>query len=507
MKIINVLKFSFFTFISRILGLLRDVLISRYLGAGGVSDAFFVAFKIPNLFRKLFAEGSLQAVFIPIFNGLLGVNQTKARQFASSVFAILSISLLILLVILQIYTAQWVGLISPGFKAKNIETFNLTVLLTRITLPYLFFISLATFYSAILNSLGKFALVAFLPALLNISIIIALLFSGYNSAIMASVGVFFGGVLQLLMVAYVCKKAGWLVGGFKINFASKPVKQFFKRLLPVVLGAGVYQVNILVDIAFASLLSFGTISYVFYADRIYQLPLSLIGIAIGSVLLPALSNVALSKVDYIKTINQAMLLGLAFALAATCGLVVFSNNIIYSIYFGGKFMQTDVNITAIMLVIYAFSLPFNVLIKIMLPVFYSKGNVKIPLYSTIIGLVVNVGLLYWLVVIKNNIFGMAYATTVASVLNFIILVVVMYVKLNIKFSLSFFAEVAKIVIITIILTILGLALKPWFLNVSNINIARLILFAIVCIVFVVFVVLLKLFKTTVYNQLKVMFNK
>jgi putative peptidoglycan lipid II flippase len=513
MKLKNVIKVSFWTLISRVLGLLRDILLSRYLGAGFVSDAFFVAFKIPNLFRRLFAEGSMQSAFIPIFNKIFHQDEVKARQFANAIFTIMVFTLLLLLIVLEIWTPVLVSIISPGFLERGEEVFNLCVFLTRITLPYLFFISITSFYSALLNSLGKFAVVAFLPTLLNIAMIVLMFFNQTNVAQYASIGVFVGGVLQLILVGFWVYKNKWLVRFTSFNLLSSDVKLFYKKIIPVVLGAGVYQINIIIDTVFASLLAFGTISYLFYADRIYQLPLSLIGIAIGSVILPSLSKAIQqnnNQANEIKT--KAILFALLFSLCATVGLIVFANEIIVSIFVGGEFSMLDAKITANMLAIYAISLPFNIIIKVLLPIFYANSNTKTPLYSTLFSLIINFILVAVFVLLFSSQYGIAIATTVSSIFNFIVLWVVLQKKYTIVFDSKFKIELFKILTASAVILLASLVFKAflmYFIDTyfANIIITRLFLCSIVLFIIVLLFVILKKLKSSIYLEFKNLKNQ
>ena len=501
----NVFKIGIFTLLSRVLGLIRDILISRYLGATILSDVFFVAFKIPNLFRRLFAEGGIQSAFIPIFTSLYAKDHLRARNFASAILTILSVTLLIFLIILEIFANQLVTIISPGFTKSGNEIFSLAVLLIRITLPYLFFISIATFYGAILNSLNRFTLVAFLPSLLNLSIIFFLSLDFSNHALLASIGVVIGGLTQLIFVIIWVKKCGWLVGFGGLYGVKENVKRFFRKLFPVILGAGVYQINIVIDVFFASLLTFGTISYLFYADRIYQLPLAIIGIAIASVSLPFLSNKKNSIAKHNKVKQQTLLFGLTFSMGAMIGLIIFANEIIRAIYYGGVFSYESVSITAKMLIIYSFSLPFNICTKIILSMFYAKGDTRNPLYSTLFSLILNIILLFFFVVVQHNPFGIAWSSTVSAVFNFIILFFILQKKHRIIFKRYFFIELKKILQSNILLFCFCLMAKyiliKYLIFTSNINILRFSLFVTVISAIILFFYCLKLLKSSVYNDL------
>ena len=282
--------FSFYTLISRVLGYIRDLLIAIYLGSGPVADAFFVAFRIPNTFRRLFSEGTFNAAFVPSYSSELVKGKNKAQNFANEVFNLLLISLFFIVVIIEILMPGFVYIIAPGFN-ENSEKLSLTIYLTRITFPFLFFISLASFFSAILNSHNKFAAAAAAPIILNIFLIIVLFYGSYLNdqlVVFLSYAVSLAGLVQL--VALIFYSRNLYLPKFSLNFKiSKKIKMFFGKLLPSIFSSGVTQINILVGTIIASFQA-SAVSYLYYADRIYQINLAIAGIAIGTILLPSLSK-------------------------------------------------------------------------------------------------------------------------------------------------------------------------------------------------------------------------
>ncbi len=511
MNIKNFFKVSFWTFFSRVLGLIRDIMLARYLGAGIMADMFFVALKIPNLFRRFFAEGSMQAVFIPIFSQKFSINKNKAKIIASQIFSIFFTILFIFVIILEIFTPYVVKIMAPGFVSKGLDVFERTIFLVRITLPYLFFISLVSFYSSILNTIYKFSLVAFLPALLNIFLIIFIYYGDMlgGKDIGASFGVLFAGIVQLIFVLYGCYKSGWLVGFtfFKKNMKlALETKSFFKKLLPVIMGAGIYQINIIIDIIAASLLSSGAISYLFYADRIYQLPLALIGISIATVVLPSISSKGNETSNNDNKI-KALLLGLALSIPASSALFILSKYIMLILFFGGSFSILDVHNTALCIMVYVICLPANVIIKIILPFFYSKGDIKTPLYSTGICLVINIILVFSLAH-RFGFLGIASATAIASYINFIILFGFVIFKKYLQLNKTFYSELIKIIIINVVFFVclfLFNCLIEYF-NVSIMLKRLLIIFIIVISVLFVFF-MLKLFQSILYLDIMSVIKK
>jgi len=281
--------FSFFTIISRLLGYVRDILIAVFLGAGPLADAFFVAFRIPNTFRRLFSEGTFNAAFVPSYSSLIS-NKKQSENFANNIFNLLIIGLLFLVFIIEILMPLFVFLIAPGFEG-DFEKMQLAITLTRITFPFLLFISLASFFSAILNSHNKFAIASAAPIILNI-LLIGVLFFGkiLNDELVyyLAYAVTLSGILQFIFLYFFIKKYFSPKLKFQIKINGK-LKSFLKKLLPSIFSSGVTQINILVGTIIASFQA-SAVSYLYYADRVYQINLAIAGIAIGTVILPQLSK-------------------------------------------------------------------------------------------------------------------------------------------------------------------------------------------------------------------------
>ena len=295
--------FGFYTIISRLLGYLRDILIAIFLGTSFLADVFFVAFRIPNTFRRLFAEGTFNAAFVPSYTSELAKSKSKSIKFANEIFNLLFLSLFFLVLIIELFMPIFVSLIAPGF-VDNSEKIKLAIDLTRITLPFLLFVSLASFFSAILNSHNKFAAASASPIILNIVLIGVLIFGKHlNDQLIyfLSYGVSLAGLLQLIFLYRFVKKFYSVKFNFKFKINNK-VKIFFKKLLPSIFSSGVTQINILVGTIIASFQA-SAVSYLYYADRIYQINLAIAGIAIGVVVLPQLS-----KHVFLKIINKLLLI-------------------------------------------------------------------------------------------------------------------------------------------------------------------------------------------------------
>ena len=384
--------FSFFTLISRVLGYIRDILIAIFLGTSIFADAFFVAFRLPNTFRRLFAEGTFNAAFIPSYTSTRIENKKKGKKFADEVLSLLLLVLVFIVTIVEIFAPYLVYIIAPGFIEDDIK-FDLAVQFTRITFPFLLFVSLSSFFSGILNSYNKFAAAAAAPIILNIVLILSLIISYYqelNLAKQLSYAVTFSGILQLLFLIYVTNKFYKPFINFKIKL-NKKVKFFFKKLLPSILSSGVTQINILIGTIIASFEA-GAVSYLYYADRIYQINLAIAGIAVGTVSLPALAKAFKNKnIIQLTTIqNKSFELSLLLSIPACLGLVLGSSEIVNALFGYGSFSVEDVEMTAKALKYFGFGVPAFALIKILANFFFARNNTKIPFYISVFIVLINI---------------------------------------------------------------------------------------------------------------------
>ena len=390
--IASISTFSFFTLISRVLGYVRDILIAIFLGTSLFADAFFVAFRLPNTFRRLFAEGTFNAAFIPSYAGELSQDKEKADHFARNVFNLLFIILLFLVLIAEIFMPQLIYLIAPGFY-KDPAKLMLAVDLSRITFPFLFFISLASFFSAILNSYNKFAAAAAAPIILNVILIGSLFFSQWldiSDVLTLSYAVSFAGLLQLLILFFFVRKNFKPILSIKIKI-DKKIKFFFRKLLPSIFSSGVTQINILVGTIIASFQA-GAVSYLYYADRVYQINLAVAGIAVGTVILPELSK-HIKNNNSVQTTNlqnRALELSLFLSIPAATALVLASEEIITSLFGYGSFDQESVINTSIALTFFAFGLPAFSLLKIFSNFFFARNDTKLPFYLSALSVILNI---------------------------------------------------------------------------------------------------------------------
>ena len=374
--------FSIFTLISRILGYLRDILIAIFLGTSIFADAFFVAFRLPNTFRRLFAEGTFNAAFIPSYTSAKLKDKKTGKKFADEVLTIILLILLLTVTLAEIFTPYLVYIIAPGFIIDDIK-FNLAVELTRITFPFLLFVSLSSFFSGILNSFNKFAAAAAAPIILNVILIISILISyinNFNIAKQLSYGVTIAGIIQLIFLIYATLSL--YKPSFKYNFKiTNKVKFFFKKLLPSIFSSGVTQINILVGTIIASFQS-GAVSYLYYADRVYQINLAIAGIAVGTVSLPVLSK-AFKLKNYSKVINiqnKSIQLSLLLSIPASLGLIIASKEIVNGLFGYGSFTQKDVQMTSYALVFFGYGIIAFALVKIFSNFFFARDNTKTPFY-------------------------------------------------------------------------------------------------------------------------------
>ena len=374
--------FSFFTIISRILGYIRDILIAIFLGASIFADAFFVAFRLPNTFRRLFAEGTFNAAFIPSYTSAKLKSKKSGRVFADNVLGFLFLILTFIVTLAEIFTPYLIYLIAPGFVEDDVK-FNLAVELTRITFPFLLFVSLSSFFSGILNSNNKFAAASAAPIILNIVLILSIFLSylqDFNIAKQLSYGVTMAGILQLIFLIYFTLK--FYKPKLKFNLkVNNRVKFFFKKLLPSIFSSGVTQINILVGTIIASFQS-GAVSYLYYADRVYQINLAIAGIAVGTVSLPVLSKALktknFSQVSNIQ--NNSIQLSLLFSIPASLGLIIASEEIVNGLFGYGSFSSNDVKLTAFALMYFGYGIVAFSLVKILSNFFFARDNTKIPFY-------------------------------------------------------------------------------------------------------------------------------
>ena len=383
--------FSFYTLISRVLGYVRDILIAIFLGASILADAFFVAFRLPNTFRRLFAEGTFNAAFIPSYTSEKVRGKKNGQKFADEVLLLLIITLSFIVLLAEIFTPYLVYLIAPGFF-DNTEKFNLAVEFTRITFPFLFFVSISSFFAGILNSNNKFAAAAAAPIILNVVLIFCLLLSYFLNLDFAknlSYGVTLSGIVQLIFLIFFTQRYYKPSIKFK-NQISFKIKLFLKKLFPSIFSSGVTQINILIGTIIASFEA-GAVSYLYYADRVYQINLAIAGIAVGTVSLPILSK-AIQLKNLKKIINiqsKSIELSLMLSIPASLGLIFASEEIINSLFGYGSFSVNDAQITANALKYFGYGIPAFALVKVLSNLFFARNNTKTPFYLSLFIVLIN----------------------------------------------------------------------------------------------------------------------
>jgi len=461
---------SFFISISRIVGFVRDIIIAQYIGVSVLSDAFFAAFRLPNFFRRVFGEGAMNSAFVPIFVEKLKDKNSDMdeKYFVQNIFSLLLYILLIFTIVFQIFMPFLMKILFPGF-ALDPEKFSLLVSLSRITIFYLIFISLVALCSGVLNSLGKFSVPASAPIILNITLIFSIFaFESFvpNYAYALSWGVFVAGVLQFLWLMFFTIKSGMLLypKAFSLKlFYNSDIKKFFRKLLPAVIGGNVLQINLLIDSIFASMIV-GAVSYLYYADRINQLPLAMIGIAIGIALLPTMSRkIKDGEIEgAIRLQNLALEVGLILVIPATLALTCLAYPIIVTLFERGKFTHEESFFVAKALQFYSYGLPAYVLVKVMEPAFFSRGDTRTPMKIAIICLFSNT--------ILNAIFffhglefvGIILASIISSYLNLFFLVTNLFRKKHFYFEKNFSIKVVKIALPAILMAAILLLMKDFF---------------------------------------------
>ncbi|MFZ4125162.1 MAG: murein biosynthesis integral membrane protein MurJ [Rickettsiales bacterium] len=450
---------GFFTLLSRITGFVRDVIMANMIGASWLSDAFFVAFKLPNFFRRLFAEGAFNVAFIPSFASILtSEGRDEAMKFASEVLSILLLVLLVLNAVFIVLMPWITPLFAPGFTDTP-EKFDLTVALSQITFPYILFISLVSLLGGILNSFNKFAAPAANPILLNVCMILGMMFLTAYTATPAhalAISVFVAGIVQLGWLIAICRNHNMLPSLLVPRITPK-VKTMLLLMAPAALGSGVQQLNLLVDVIIASHIP-DAVSYLYYADRITELPIGMIGVAIGTAMLPMMSKQIRegNKLGAQNSMNRGIELVMLFGLPATAALLALAEPIIRVLYYHGAFNAHDMVATYTALMAFTIGLPAFLLVKVFAPGFFANHDTKTPfkiaVLCVVINLILNLTLSIWLAHV-----GMALATSIAGWVNAILMGYILYKRgifvpdMTLKKRLLRMSVSAKIMVLGVIL--------------------------------------------------------
>ncbi len=412
--------------ISRVLGLLRDIVFAPLLGAGGSADAFFVAFKIPNFLRRLFAEGAFAQAFVPVLSEYRAAGSAAAvRHFIDRVAGCLGLTLVALTAFVVVASPVVTTIFGAGFLLKHPEQYALTVDLLRITFPYLLLISLTGFAGAILNSYDRFAVPAFTPVFLNVVLIVAAVFVSpmFNEPVFALAwGVLVAGVIQFAFQLPFLTRLG-LLPHPKVDWSDESVRKVLKLMAPAMFGVSVSQINLMFDTILATFLPSGSISWLYFSDRLVELPLGVFGVGIATVILPNLSRLHASGASaFSSTLDWAIRMILLIALPAAVALVVLAEPLLYTLFQYGKYSPNDVAMASYSLQAYALGLTAFMLIKVLASGFFSRKDMRTPVRVGIIAMVANMGLNVAFVVPLHYYWqvghaGLALATAASAFLN------------------------------------------------------------------------------------------
>ena len=419
------------TLLSRVFGLLRDIALATVFGASGGTDAFLVAFKIPNFMRRLFGEGAFSLAFVPVLSEYKETRDRAAlKDLVNHVAGTLGGFLLVLSILGMVFAPAVVYIFAPGF-AKDAGQLQLTADLLRITFPYIFFIALVAFAGGILNSFHQFAIPAFTPVLLNICLIASIFFLApyFDEPLMALAwGVAVAGVAQLLLQFPFLLKLG-LMPVPRIKRGHEGVKKIIRLMIPAIFGSSVAQINLLLDTVIASFLVTGSVTWLYYSDRLLEFPLGVLGIAIATVILPTLSqqHARQSGEQFNQTLNWALRLITIITIPACVGLFIMAGPILASLFEYGKFTASDTYFASLSLMAYMLGLPALIVIKILAPGYYARQDTRTPVRYGIIAMVcnmlMNIAFVVPLVMMDYEAphVGLALATSLSAYINAMLL--------------------------------------------------------------------------------------
>ena len=523
---------SFLTGISRISGYIRDVFIAAFLGAGIFSDVFLIAFKFPNLFRRITAEGALTSSFLPIYAKLRTQNgdEIAIKYFKKIVYNV-TLLLIFLMIFFQILMPFVVYILAPGF-VKNNEITNQIISLTRITMFFMPLISAVALLGVATNVSGRFWILSFTPVILNSCIILSCFFITDFWAIKSlplGIATVIGGVLQLIFMIAMIKKYKILIPKkIKERVVSKDdksvinssIKQTWRRFLPAAFGGGILQINLLVDTILGSLIGFGAVSYLYFADRISQLPLGIIGVALSTTLLTSLSKANAKKdiKQFSKELIISLKIGLFFSIPSAFVFIFYNDLLITVLFERGEFNFYETKQTSLALSAYSFGIPAFIMIKSCQPAFLATGNTKTPMYIGLFLLILNIFLSLSLMSYLQHA-GIALATSIASWIGLIIYITLLVRNGKItkpKFSLkekdyNLFSIIIYSLKITLIscLMILSMKLAQYILQINNLK--EIFLLIILCVIgFFMYILTSLIFKyipQELYDFISLKFRK
>ena len=410
---------SFWTFVSRILGLARDIVFTSLLGAGVALDAYVVITKIPNVFRRIFAEGAFNQAFVPVLSEYKENNsENEVKVLINNVFGVLASALLVITAVVLVITPIFVLIFAPGFYEEPIKK-ELATDILRITFPYLFFVSLVALSGSIMNTYGKFSIPALTPVFYNLVLVCTAIWIAplYAVPVYAIAwGMFVAGCIQLLIQIYPLLNLG-LLPKFSLDLKHPGVKKVVYLMIPGIIAGGVTQLNMLVDTILASFLPTGSPTWLYVSDRLMQLPLGIFAIAIGTVILPRLSSLHQTEntQEFSKTMDWSIRLVLLIGFPAIIGLVVLSEPIILTLFERGEFLAADTSKTSLSLIALALGLVAFMLIKVLIPGFFARQNPQTPVKIALASMLVN-GFLAWLLAFYLGFHhvGLAMASSIAA---------------------------------------------------------------------------------------------
>lgn len=467
---------SAMTMISRVLGLLRDMVVARYFPVDGATDAFYVAFRIPNLLRRLFAEGAFSLAFVPVLSEYREKQTPDTlKDLLDHVAGYLGLILLVVTVIGIVAAPIVMWVFAPGFDNKPDARPDLAIQMLRITFPYILFISLTAFVSGILNTFHHFAIPALTPALLNVVMIITAIWGApyFEQPILALAwGVFFAGLAQLVFQLPTLFRLG-LLPRVRVKRGHAGVSRIMKLMIPALFGSSIAQLNLLINTMLASFLTVGSITWLYYSDRFVELPLAIVGVALGTVILPKLSSdhAKADAREFQRTMDWAIRLGLVVSIPATLGLMLLAKPILATVMMHGAYQWKDVQMSALSLITYSFGLSGFILVKVLAPGFYSRQDTKTPVRIGVISIFSNMALnliivLPWyLTKTPGAHAGLALATALAGYVNAGLL----FYQLNKQniFSpdqgwLKFLRQIATASLVMCLLVWLALPVDAWW---------------------------------------------
>jgi putative peptidoglycan lipid II flippase len=469
------------TLVSRVFGFARDILLARVLGAGGVADAWQLAFQLPNLFRRLFAEGAFASAFVPLFNRHMTAGENEAKRFAGEVLAVL-LPILVAFGAVMMLAMPWVlwGFANADLRG-DAATYDLALAMGRIAFPYLIFMSVATLMAAILNSLSRFAAAAAAPILLNICMLAALVWGAFQpvsgpageaaraaTGIGLAIAVSASGVLQVAWLYWFMRRAGFRIPRLTPQITAR-VKEMGVLIVPAIFGAGVYQISRFIDLAFIRGLPDGSLTYMAMADRWNQLPLGIIGIALSTAILPALSRYISKSENDEATRLQANAIELAMLLTVPCAVALFiSGTAFVRVFMAGQaFTQADASSTGMVLQALVLGLPAYVLVKVLTPNFFARADTRTPVITAAISLVVTVGLNF-LLVPRFGVVGLALAGAVGAWVNIVLLGTILARRGLFRLPVRVVGRIGRIALASAImgagLYTLMQAIDPWLIG-------------------------------------------